>query len=91
MFRSRAERKVEEAGYDPARPPPGRVPDREVAGAPRGRRAGLSGDLAGWDFRVYGEVDEPLTLGWEELDALPKETVVEDIHCVTRWCRFDAE
>jgi DMSO/TMAO reductase YedYZ molybdopterin-dependent catalytic subunit len=46
-------------------------------------------DLAGWSFRVYGEVDTPLTLGWDELDALPKVSVTEDIHCVTRWSRFD--
>ena len=48
-------------------------------------------DLAGWDFRVSGEVDEPLTLTWAELDGLPKATLTQDIHCVTRWSRFDAE
>ena len=36
LFRSKAEAKVAEAGYDPARLPPGPVPDREVAGAARG-------------------------------------------------------
>ena len=47
-------------------------------------------DLAGWDFRVFGEVEAPLTLAWDELDALPRVTVTQDIHCVTRWSRFDA-
>ena len=46
-------------------------------------------DLAGWDFRVYGEVETPITLDWAALSELPRTTVVEDIHCVTRWSRFD--
>ncbi|MEJ7697013.1 MAG: hypothetical protein WKF78_10460 [Candidatus Limnocylindrales bacterium] len=28
-------------------------------------------DLATWDFRVYGEVDAPFTLTWDEFKALP--------------------
>jgi DMSO/TMAO reductase YedYZ molybdopterin-dependent catalytic subunit len=47
-------------------------------------------DLATWDFRVWGEVDEPLTLMWKEFSALPTVEVTQDIHCVTRWSRFDA-
>ena len=31
-----------------------------------------------------------MTLTWEEFDALPKTEHVQDIHCVTRWSRFDA-
>jgi DMSO/TMAO reductase YedYZ molybdopterin-dependent catalytic subunit len=46
-------------------------------------------DLATWDFRIWGEVEEPLTLTWEAFDALPKTEHVQDIHCVTRWSRFD--
>jgi len=30
-----------------------------------------------------------LTLGWEELKALPAIETTIDIHCVTRWSRFD--
>ena len=47
-------------------------------------------DLAGWDFTVSGEVDTPLTLTWEQLSELPRVEVTQDIHCVTRWSRFDA-
>ncbi len=46
-------------------------------------------DLARWDFRVYGEVDNPLTLTWEQFRALPRKQVVTDIHCVTRWSKLD--
>ena len=91
MFRSRAERKVAEAGFDPARLPPGQYLTEKWPVLHAGDVPDYPADLAGWDFRVYGEVEEPLTLTWEELDALPKETVVEDVHCVTRWSRFDAQ
>jgi len=39
---------------------------------------------------VTGEVEEPLTLSFEELRQLPATEVTTDIHCVTRWSRFDA-
>jgi DMSO/TMAO reductase YedYZ molybdopterin-dependent catalytic subunit len=79
---------VLEAGYDPARLPPGQYltekwPVLHAGSVPRT-------DLATWDFRVWGEVDEPLTLSWEEFSALPTVEVMQDIHCVTRWSRFDA-
>ena len=48
-----------------------------------------STDLATWDFRVGGEVERPLTLTWDELRELPSTEVTVDIHCVTRWSRFD--
>jgi DMSO/TMAO reductase YedYZ molybdopterin-dependent catalytic subunit len=35
-------------------------------------------------------VEEPVRLSWEELTALPSTEVTIDIHCVTRWSRFDA-
>jgi DMSO/TMAO reductase YedYZ molybdopterin-dependent catalytic subunit len=46
-------------------------------------------DLATWDFHVDGEVAEPLTLTWDEFAALPSTEITIDIHCVTRWSRFD--
>ncbi len=46
-------------------------------------------DLSSWDFKVYGEVDNPLRLTWDEFRALPRKPVVTDIHCVTRWSKLD--
>ena len=46
-------------------------------------------DLATWRFKVSGAVERPFELGWEELNALPKREVACDIHCVTRWSRYD--
>jgi DMSO/TMAO reductase YedYZ molybdopterin-dependent catalytic subunit len=48
-------------------------------------------DLATWDFKVYGEVDAPFTLTWDEFKALPRTRVHTDIHCVTRWSKLDTD
>ena len=47
------------------------------------------GDLSGWDFKVWGEVDEPFSLRWAEFRALPASEITQDIHCVTRWSKLD--
>src|SRR5215211_975102 len=31
-------------------------------------------ELATWDFRVWGEVDNPFTLTWDQFKALPRKT-----------------
>jgi DMSO/TMAO reductase YedYZ molybdopterin-dependent catalytic subunit len=88
LFRSKAEDKVRDAGYDPARLPPGQYltekwPVLHAGSVPRT-------DLATWDFRVFGEVEQELVLDWDQFRALPATEVTTDIHCVTRWSRFDA-
>ena len=44
-----------------------------------------------WTLKIWGEVDQPLEIGWNELQAFPKKQVRCDIHCVTQWSRFDNE
>ena len=46
-------------------------------------------DLATWRFEVTGAVERPLSLGWDELLALPRRETACDMHCVTRWSRYD--
>ncbi len=46
-------------------------------------------DRARWDFRVSGLVNHETRLTYDELRALPGVTITADIHCVTRWSRFD--
>ncbi len=87
MFRSRAARKVEEAGYDPNRLPPGQYLTEKWPVLHAGTVPHT--DLATWDFRVFGDVESPVTLSWEEFTALPSREITLDIHCVTRWSRFD--
>jgi DMSO/TMAO reductase YedYZ molybdopterin-dependent catalytic subunit len=87
MFRSRAVRKVEEAGYDPDRLPPGQYLTEKWPVLHAGTVPNT--DLATWDFRVFGEVETPISLSWEQFTALPTREITIDIHCVTRWSRFD--
>ncbi len=88
LFRTKAEQKVAEQGYDPARLPPGQYltekwPVLHAGSVPKT-------DLATWDLRVWGEVETPVRLSWEELKALPSTEITIDIHCVTRWSLFDS-
>ena len=46
-------------------------------------------DPATWRFRVWGEVERDLEFAWEQFSKLPTATVTADIHCVTRWSKFD--
>jgi DMSO/TMAO reductase YedYZ molybdopterin-dependent catalytic subunit len=42
-----------------------------------------------WDFSIMGNVKAPKRWTWQELMALPHETPTVDIHCVTKWSKFD--
>ena len=46
-------------------------------------------DLSDWDFRIFGLVEEEKRWTWEEFMGLPRTSVTMDIHCVTRWSKFD--
>ncbi|GAB4495110.1 MAG: sulfite oxidase-like oxidoreductase [Anaerolineales bacterium] len=46
---------------------------------------------ATWDFRIWGEVERETRLTWDEFQALPRTRLTMDIHCVTRWSKFDTE
>ena len=46
-------------------------------------------NLATWAFRVFGEVEEEKVWTWPEFNQLPRTEVTLDLHCVTRWSKFD--
>lgn len=46
-------------------------------------------DLKTWDFRVFGSLEKPMRWTWDEFQKLPTVTMTCDIHCVTRWSKFD--
>lgn len=48
-------------------------------------------DPAKWDFRVWGLVEKPVRLTWDEFTKLPRAHSKSDFHCVTRWSRFGNE
>jgi DMSO/TMAO reductase YedYZ molybdopterin-dependent catalytic subunit len=87
LFRSKAEQKLVEKGLDPKRLPPGQYLTEKWPVLHAGTVPAV--ELSTWDFRVFGEVENPVTLTWDELRQLPSREVTIDIHCVTRWSRFD--
>lgn len=48
-------------------------------------------DLSNWDLKVFGAVEEEVTWSWEEFNKLPRTSIVMDIHCVTKWSKFDTD
>jgi DMSO/TMAO reductase YedYZ molybdopterin-dependent catalytic subunit len=46
-------------------------------------------NLDEWTLSITGEIDTPKKWTWKELVALPSEIVTKDIHCVTKWSKFD--
>ena len=46
-------------------------------------------DLSTWDLQVAGLVENAQHWTWEEFQKLPRVQVLSDIHCVTRWSRYD--
>jgi DMSO/TMAO reductase YedYZ molybdopterin-dependent catalytic subunit len=48
-------------------------------------------DEAKWDLHVFGEVQNEKRWNWKEFQQLPTVKITTDIHCVTRWSKFDTE
>ncbi|GAB6073162.1 sulfite oxidase-like oxidoreductase [Venenivibrio stagnispumantis] len=42
-------------------------------------------DLSEYRFRIFGEVENPITLTWDDIMELEKVELIADFHCVTRW------
>ena len=72
---------------DPDRLPPGQYETRDFPVLSAGPTPHTP--LDEWSFTIHGAVDEPVSWTWQELNALPQETITKDIHCVTKWSKFD--
>jgi DMSO/TMAO reductase YedYZ molybdopterin-dependent catalytic subunit len=72
---------------EPGRLPPGQylVNDWPVLSAGPTPRVSLDQ----WTFTIDGEIDQPRRWTWKEFLALPADAVTKDIHCVTKWSKFD--
>jgi DMSO/TMAO reductase YedYZ molybdopterin-dependent catalytic subunit len=86
-FFDRNRKELIEKGIDPARLPPGqyltdRFPVLHVGDVPDYG----PGD---WDLTLTGLVDRPFVVSLDELKAMPSTTLTFDIHCVTKWSKFD--
>jgi DMSO/TMAO reductase YedYZ molybdopterin-dependent catalytic subunit len=74
-------------GYDPERLPAGqyltdRFPVLHVGDVPHY----APGE---WSLSIGGLVDRPFTVTLDELRAMPSVSLTFDIHCVTKWSKFD--
>ena len=78
---------VDARSSDRPRLPPGQVATRKWPVLHYGTVPMV--EPAGWTLEVSGEVRTPYTLTWTELEALPRQEVACDMHCVTHWTRFD--
>jgi len=47
--------------------------------------------LEKWELKIHGKVENPVTLNWEQFQALPQFKDLSDFHCVTTWSQFDME
>lgn len=87
-FFDRNRKQLEERGIDPARLPPGqyftdRFPVLHVGDVPN------YPDLSAWSLKIDGLVEQVVTLSWDDLRAMPSVELTFDIHCVTKWSKFD--
>ena len=86
-FFDRNRNQLIEKGIDPARLPPGqyltdRFPVLHVGDVP-------DYEPGEWNLVISGLVDHPVTLTLDELRELPSVSLTFDIHCVTKWSKFD--
>ena len=44
---------------------------------------------ATWDFRLFGLVETPKRLNYQQFRALPQTKITTDFHCVTTWSLLD--
>jgi len=42
-----------------------------------------------WQFRLFGLVDNPLTLSWKEFLEIPRKVQVSDFYCITGWTVYN--
>ena len=46
-------------------------------------------DINTWTIRVFGLVEQEITLDWQQFAALPWQVLDADFHCVTQWSALD--
>jgi len=74
-------------GSEAQRTPPGQTLTAKWPVLHYGRVPRL--DPADWSLRIYGLVENEITLDFDAFNALPRTRVKCDIHCVTHWSRLD--
>jgi DMSO/TMAO reductase YedYZ molybdopterin-dependent catalytic subunit len=44
-----------------------------------------------WRFKVWGDVENPIEITWDEWKLLPRVRQTTDFHCVTTWSKLDVQ
>src|SRR5690606_20543417 len=83
LKRRQGESKVRDEG----RLPPGQPLTQKFPGLTYGPHPPF--DPQTWDFRVFGEAENEMRWTGDEFLKLPTKPITCDIHCVTRWSKFD--
>lgn len=71
----------------PGRLPPGQYEERSfpvLSAGPTPRTP-----VSEWSFMIRDRQGHAVRWTWDEFQALPRETPTVDIHCVTKWSKFD--
>jgi len=67
--------------------PPGQYETRDFPVLSAGPTPQISTNQ--WDFTISDDSGKSMRWSWDELQALPHSTPTVDIHCVTKWSKFD--
>jgi DMSO/TMAO reductase YedYZ molybdopterin-dependent catalytic subunit len=89
LDRIRGRREREKQVREENRLPPGQSLTVKFPVLHYGATPSYKSDLSNWDFRIFGLVEDEKRWNWDAFNQLPKTKVVMDIHCVTRWSKFD--
>ena len=69
--------------------PPGQRVTNRFPVLQHGRVAHI--DRGDYKLEIIGEVEQPINLTLSELEKLKDIEIMEDIHCVTSWSKFDTK
>jgi DMSO/TMAO reductase YedYZ molybdopterin-dependent catalytic subunit len=46
-------------------------------------------DMGKWDFKLFGLIEQDVTITYKDFMKLPRQQFNNDIHCVTTWTKLD--
>lgn len=67
--------------------PPGQYLTQQFPILDLGERPPL--ELKDFKLKLFGEIENPAVISYEEFIKLPFKEITKDFHCVTRWSRYD--
>lgn len=87
LLAQRGRRQAADRGLEPHRVPPGQYLTERFPVLTYGPNPPV--EESAWSLSIWGQVEQPYTVTWDELRAMEPVTLTTDIHCVTRWSKLD--